>query len=44
MFVGSTVGGLVPTLWHASLLSLAGIFWSTVGGLAGIWAVHRLSR
>ena len=44
MFVGSTIGGSVPMLWHASMFSLSAILLSTVGGIAGIWAVHRLGR
>jgi len=44
MFVGSTVGGCVPMLWHASMFSLSGIILSTLGGVAGIWTVLHLSR
>ena len=44
MFIGSTIGGMVPMLWHASLFSVSAVLLSTVGGVAGIWAVHRLSR
>jgi hypothetical protein len=44
MFVGSTLGGFVPMLWHASLFSLWGIVLSTVGGLVGIWAGYRVSH
>lgn len=44
MVVGSTLGGFVPRLWHAGMFSLSGILWSTVGGLAGIWAAYRLTR
>ena len=44
MFVGSTIGGFIPMLWHASMLSMSGIVMSTVGGIAGVWAVYRLGR
>jgi hypothetical protein len=37
-FVGSTLGGMVPKLWHASFFSLSSILLSTVGGIVGIWA------
>jgi hypothetical protein len=43
MFVGSTVGGSVPLLWHASMFSFSSVLLSAVGGLAGIWAAHRLT-
>ena len=42
--VGSTLGGFVPMLWHAGMFSMWAILTSTVGGLAGIWAVYKLSR
>ena len=42
--VGSTVGGLVPGLWHGSMLSMWGFVLSTVGGVAGIWVGWKLSQ
>jgi hypothetical protein len=42
--VGSTLGGMIPSLWHASMFSLWGLFFSTLGGLAGIWLGWKLSR
>ena len=42
--VGSTLGGLVPSLWHAGMLSFSGLILSTVGGLLGIWVGYRLGR
>jgi hypothetical protein len=42
--VGSTVGGFVPGLWHASLFSLWGLVFSTAGGLLGIWAAWKLAN
>jgi hypothetical protein len=44
MFVGSTIGGSVPMLWHAGMFSFSAIILSTVGGIAGIWATYRLGR
>jgi predicted MFS family arabinose efflux permease len=41
VIVGSTIGGFVPSLWHASVLSVSGVVFSTIGGLAGIWAARR---
>jgi hypothetical protein len=42
MFVGSTIGGFAPILWHGSLISISAVVLSGIGGLAGIWAAHRL--
>ena len=39
--VGGTIGGFLPGLWGASDFSGWGIFLSTIGGLAGVWAVYR---
>lgn len=41
--VGSAIGGYVPTLWGADLISGWSIFLSTVGGLAGIWAAYKIT-
>ncbi len=42
--VGSTLGGFVPTLWHAGMFSLWGVIFSTVGGIAGIWLTWRMMQ
>jgi hypothetical protein len=42
--VGSTLGGFIPALWHASLLSMWGILFSTIGGVFGIWAGWKIQR
>ncbi|MBW4062030.1 hypothetical protein HJC99_05660 [Candidatus Saccharibacteria bacterium] len=39
--IGGTIGGFVPNLWNAGAFSGWGILMSTLGGLAGIWAVYR---
>ena len=44
MLVGSTVGGYVPTLWGADLISFSGLFGSFIGSLVGIWAAYKLYR
>jgi hypothetical protein len=43
MFVGSTLGGFVPNLWGGSSLSVAGVVFSTLGGIAGIWVGSKAS-
>lgn len=42
--VGSIVGGYVPALFGASLLSGWSIFGSMIGGLLGIFMAIKLSR
>lgn len=42
VLVGSTLGGLVPSLWGAGMLSVAGVVFSVLGGVAGIWAGARI--
>ena len=42
VLVGSTVGGFIPALWGAGVLSVAGVALSILGGTAGIWVGARL--
>jgi hypothetical protein len=44
VFVGSTVGSFIPTLWGDSALSFMSIITSTIGGLVGIWGGFKLSQ
>jgi hypothetical protein len=44
VFVGSTIGGFIPTLWGDSFLSFSSIILTAVGGLAGIWLGFKLGR
>ncbi len=44
MFIGSTIGGMLPSMWGDDMLSVTGVLLSAVGGLAGIWAGYRVSR
>lgn len=37
IFIGSTIGGLIPALWGDGMLSTSGILLSGAGGLAGLW-------
>ena len=43
ILLGSTVGGYVPTLWGADMLSFSSILGSVIGGLAGIWIAYKIS-
>lgn len=44
MTVGSLVGGYIPSLWGADLLSMWSLFLSAIGGLFGIWIAVKLSN
>lgn len=44
LIAGSTIGGFVPELWHASMFSLWGIVMSTIGGIIGIWAAWKIGN
>lgn len=42
--VGSAVGGYLPVLWGADLISFSSVILSAVGGIAGIWVGYRLGE
>lgn len=42
MLVGSVVGGGIPMLWGADILSFAPIIFTVIGGLLGIWLAYKL--
>ena len=42
LFVGSTLGGLIPILWGDDMLSMWGILLSMVGAIVGIIAGYRV--
>ena len=44
VFVGSGVGGMLPLLWGGDAFGISSIFWSMIGGLAGIWGGFKLSK
>ena len=44
LFVGSTVGSLIPLLWGASMFSISSIILSAVGGIVGIWLTWKLTH
>lgn len=44
LFIGSTLGGYLPTLWGDTALSLASVLWSTVGGFLGIYIGYTVGR
>jgi hypothetical protein len=40
--VGGFFGSLIPLLWGAGFLSLWGVIFEAIGGLAGIYITWRL--
>ena len=43
MFIGSSLGGFIPTLWGASFLSLSSVILTAIGGMAGIYLGFKMS-
>ena len=44
LFIGSTLGSLVPLLWGESAFSLSSVILTGVGGLLGIWLGFKMSQ
>ncbi len=42
--IGSTLGGMIPTIWGDSGFSTATILLSTAGGFLGIYLGYKLSQ
>ena len=42
MFIGSFIGGYVPTLWGAGLFSFSGVIGNTIGGIVGIYLGYQI--
>lgn len=42
IFIGSTIGALIPKLWGGDLLSYSSVLLSGVGGLVGLWVGFRM--
>jgi uncharacterized membrane protein YeaQ/YmgE (transglycosylase-associated protein family) len=43
-FVGSIVGGFIPTLWGAGFLSITSLIFSTVGAILAIVLIYKMSN
>jgi uncharacterized membrane protein YeaQ/YmgE (transglycosylase-associated protein family) len=41
-FIGSIVGGFIPTLWGAGFLSITSLIFSSIGAIIGIIVVVKL--
>ena len=44
MFVFSTIGSFIPSLWGDNFLSLSSMLLTVLGGLVGIWVGYKISR
>jgi predicted MFS family arabinose efflux permease len=44
IFIGSTIGGLIPLLWGDDMLSYSGVLFSGLGAFVGLWLGSRASR
>lgn len=44
LFVGSTIGGMIPSLWGAGFLTYSSVLLTAVGGLIGIWIGFKLGN
>lgn len=42
IFIGSTIGGAIPELWGAGILSYSSLLLSGVGALAGLWIAFKI--
>ncbi|VAW31747.1 hypothetical protein MNBD_CPR01-266 [hydrothermal vent metagenome] len=42
LFIGSTVGGMLPNLWGSNMLSMSSVILTAVGGVLGIWIGLKL--
>ena len=43
LFIGSTVGGYIPTFFGASLFSFISVIGSAIGGFVGVYLAFKLS-
>jgi predicted MFS family arabinose efflux permease len=41
IFIGSSIGGLIPELWGGDMLSYSGVLLSGVGAFVGLWLGSR---
>lgn len=43
LFIGSSVGGMLPSFWGGSMASMSAVVLTAVGGIFGIWAGLKLA-
>jgi hypothetical protein len=42
--IGTYAGSALPLLWGGSAFSMESVFWSGVGGIAGIYFAYKFAR
>jgi uncharacterized membrane protein YeaQ/YmgE (transglycosylase-associated protein family) len=42
ILIGSSVGGLIPELWGASMLSYSSVLLSGIGAFVGLWIGYKM--
>jgi ABC-type lipoprotein release transport system permease subunit len=44
VLIFSTIGGYIPSLWHAGFFSISGIIGGIVGTAMGIWIAVKINN
>lgn len=44
VLIFSTIGGYIPSLWHAGFLSFSGILGGIIGTIVGIWVAIKFNN
>ena len=44
VFIFSTIGGYIPSLWHAGFFSVIGILGGIIGTAIGIWVAIKINQ
>jgi hypothetical protein len=44
VFIFSTIGGYIPSLWHAGIFSISGILGGIIGTAVGIWVAIKINQ
>ena len=44
LFIGSTIGSLLPAMWGDDMFSVSSFVLSIAGGVAGIWVGYRVGQ
>jgi predicted MFS family arabinose efflux permease len=42
IFIGSTIGGIIPELWGAGMFSYPSLLLSGIGALVGLWIAFKI--
>jgi predicted MFS family arabinose efflux permease len=42
IFIGSTIGGIIPDLWGAGMFSYPSVLLSGIGALVGLWIAYKI--